>query len=79
MTVNIGCKLPHGLVIEIGLDPKTGRPTKDYEAFVLQGTLKAPAGAKFGTTPIPKSVWEAWVKKNAKLRYVLDKSVFVVP
>jgi hypothetical protein len=76
--VNIGCKLPHGLVLEIGLDPKTGQPTKRYEAFVLQGTIKARPGAKFGETLVPLSVWEAWVKRNAKLRYVLDKSVFVV-
>jgi hypothetical protein len=77
-SVNIGCKLPHGLVLEIGLDPKTGKPTEDYRCVVLQGLLKARKGAKYGTTLVPVVVWEPWLKANAKLRYIVDKSVFVI-
>lgn len=76
--VNIGCKLPHGLVLEVGLDPKVGVPTGKYRSVVLQGTLGARAGAKFGSTLVPRDLWDVWAKKNAKLRYVVDKSVFVI-
>jgi hypothetical protein len=76
--INIGCKLPHGYVIEVGLDPKTGQPTDDYEAIVLQGLLKARKGAKYGSTLIDRAAWETWLKKNAKLRYVVEKSIFAI-
>lgn len=77
--VMVGCKLPHGLVLEVGLDPKLGIPSDKYRNAVLQGTLGARAGAKFGSTLVPRDLWDAWLKKNAKLRYVVDKSVFVIP
>jgi hypothetical protein len=76
--VNIGCKLPHGLSLEVGLEPKTGQPTTDYRCVVLQGLLKARKGAKYGSTLVPRAVWDTWVKTNAKLRYVVDGSVFVI-
>jgi hypothetical protein len=76
--VNIGCKLPHGLALEVGLDPKTGQPTDDYRCVVLQGMLKAPKGAKYGSTLVPVGVWEPWLKVNTELRYVVDGSVFVI-
>jgi hypothetical protein len=76
--INIGCKLPHGLVLEIGLDPKTGIPTEKYRNAVLQGTLQARKGAKFGSAFVPRDLWDAWVAKNKKFRYVVDGSVFVV-
>ena len=76
--VNIGCKLPHGLALEVGLDPKTGQPTKDYRCVVLQGLLKAKKGAKHGSTLVPKAVWDTWLAANLKLRYVVEQSVFVI-
>lgn len=76
--VNVGCMLPHGLALEVGLDTKTGQPTEDYRCVVLQGVLKARKGAKFGSTLVPVGVWEPWLKANAKMRFVVDKSVFVI-
>lgn len=76
-TINIGCKLPHGLALEVGLD-KFGAPGDNYRCCVLQGLLKARKGAKFGSTLVPKPLWDSWVKTNAKLRYVVEKSVFVI-
>lgn len=75
--INIGCKLPHGLVLEIGLN-KDGTPSKDYEAAVLQGLVKARKGAKYGSTLVVKALWDTWLAKNVKLRYVVDGSVFVI-
>lgn len=76
--INIGCKLPHGFLIEVGLHAKTQQPTDDYAAIVLQGTLKARKGSKHGSTLVDKAVWEAWLAENKTLRYVLDKSIFVI-
>lgn len=75
--VNIGCKLPHGLALEIGID-KAGFPVEGYQCFVLQGLNKARKGAKHGSTLVPKTVWESWLAKNTKLRYVVDGSVFAI-
>lgn len=75
--INIGCKLPHGLLLEFGL-AKNGIPGKDYCAVVLQGTLAARPGAKFGSTFMAKALWDEWSVKNANLRYLVDGSVFVI-
>jgi hypothetical protein len=82
--INIGCKLPHGLAIEIGMVAGNTKgntfavPGPDYRCVVLQGLLGARKGAKYGSTLVPKPVWETWVKANAKLRYVVDGSIFVI-
>jgi hypothetical protein len=70
--MNVGCTLPHGYVIEVGTP---GKP--DYRAIQLQGILgsKVPFGM---TKNVDNSVMKAWFKKNAKLRYVLDGSIFEI-
>lgn len=81
--VRVYCGLPQGLTLEMGTPGKT-----DYRHVHLIGTNKAgPSaktipnrkGEKFGLTIIPKSFWEAWLAKNKTLRYVVDKTVLVVP
>lgn len=72
----IGCKLPHGYVLEIGLS-KGGVPTKNYKSVVLNGTLNATANAKFGVVKVDEALWAAWLKQNRTLRYVVDGSIFV--
>lgn len=76
--INIGCSLPHGYVLEIGLPKKTGVPAKDYRFAILQGLSGARKGAKFGSALVPKDLWDEWLAKNAKLRYVVDQSIFVI-
>lgn len=76
--VSIGCKLPHGLVIEVGLD-KGGVPSDEYRNVVLNGLSKARVGSKYGVTSVPADIWVTWLKHNTKLRYIVDGSVFVLP
>jgi hypothetical protein len=80
--VQIACCLPNGLTLEVGTPGGT-----NYQYFNLKGA-KAPKtstttfpdrkGVTFGLTMIPAYVWNVWLAKNKTLRYVLDKSVFVV-
>lgn len=77
--VTIGCKTPHGLVLEIGVNPKNCTIGKDYRCVVLNGLNTAKAGARYGMTSVDEDFWEAWLKTNSKLRYVLDGSVGVIP
>lgn len=78
--ITIGCKNPHGLVLELGVNVRTQMPTDKYQCVVLNGKLKTgSAKATFGVTTVDEDFWKAWLKKNAKLRYVLDGSVFQVP
>lgn len=65
--VKIGCKLPHGPTIEVG-EPGDD----DYRYYQLDGC----AGKAPGFTLVPKDVWDIWKRANAKLRYVMDGSIF---
>lgn len=77
--LTIGCKLPHGYVLELN-PPKIGdKVPATYQAVVLNGTNKAKAKAKYGTTLVDPEFWAAWLKKNVKLRYLVDGSIFVIP
>lgn len=79
LPLKIGCKLPHGLVLELGLDAK-GAPTGAYEVVVLNGLDKTGFASKYGvTTGVSAAFWAAWTKRNKNLRYVKDGSVFVIP
>jgi hypothetical protein len=69
----VGCKLPRGFTIEVGIPA-----TKSYQWFDLNGLNKAKRGVKYGVTDIPDAVWITWLTKNKTLRYVVDKSIFVV-
>lgn len=87
-TVKVACGLPHGLVLEVD-PPKPGADILDtYLSVELTGFLAAGKsaatfpdrkGSKFGLTLVRADFWQVWLAKNKTLRYVVDKSVFVVP
>lgn len=64
----IGCKLPAGYTIEVGTPGED-----DYAYYVIPGAK----GKKPGTAPVPDTVGVRWFKVNAKLRYVVDGSLFI--
>lgn len=64
----VRCSLPKGYTIEVGTPGK-----EDYAYYDLApGTPKKPSAQN-----IPSEVMERWLKVNAKLRYVLDKSIYI--
>lgn len=73
-TVTVGCKLPNGLVCELG---KFG--DEDYKAVTLKGANSAVVHGGFGLTPgVDASFWEAWKKKHGRLSFVRLGLVFAV-
>lgn len=77
-TVVIACKLPHGLIMEMG---KLGNP--EYKSVKLNGSNGARHGqhvivtaSGFGLTTVDASFWAAWSKKNARLEFMTNGSVF---
>lgn len=77
--VKIRCDLPSGLTIETGT-PGHGPQDKDpYAFYQINGLSKARRGAKFVDTDVPADVWASWLKRNAKSRLVVGRSVFEVP
>ena len=86
--VLVGCKLPHGLVLEI-LDRPTkedfmqprpiGKQVKLAGACSLynQRTKKAPMNFDYAITPVDKSFWEEWYKRNKALDCVRNGMIFV--
>lgn len=76
VTKTIACKLPHGLVLEVGFSKKNQTPSADYTYVVLNGRSQATAGAKFGVTIVDATLWDAWAKANKDLRYLKDGSIY---
>lgn len=73
-TVTVGCKLPNGLVCELG---KFG--DEDYKAVTLKGANGAVVHGGYGLTEgVDESFWEAWKKKHKRLSFVQKGLVFAV-
>lgn len=86
--VFVGCKLPHGLVLE--LTPKVDekdflKPQPAGKRVTLSGacslfnrrTVKVPSQYDFAVTPVEKSFWEAWIKDHRDMECVKNGMVFV--
>lgn len=73
-TVTVGCKLPNGLVCEMG---KFG--DEDYKSVTLNGANSAVVHGGYGITDgVDESFWNAWKKKHARLSFVQKGLVFAV-
>jgi hypothetical protein len=80
-TVVVGCKLPNGLILEMGR-PGDG---EDYTRVLLKGprgnciqTVDGnPVVGGFGLTTVSKAFWDAWFKRNQKMKFIRDGHVFV--
>lgn len=70
--VTIGCKLPHGLIIEArGSDGDIVRHT-------LNGANAARIVGGYGITEnVSADLWKAFLKKNAKMAAVVNGQIFV--
>lgn len=66
-TVVMGCKLPHGYILELGT-----------RSFRLNGNNSARIVGGYGLTEgVPKDFAEAWLTKNADLAPVKNGLVFI--
>jgi hypothetical protein len=73
-TVTVGCKLPNGLICELG---KFG--DEDYKAVTLKGSNSAVVHGGYGLTEgVDESFWNAWKKKHNNLSFVKKGLVFAV-
>lgn len=69
-TVVIGCKLPHGLIIEL--------PTDTTKKVTLNGRNKAViVGAEYATTEVDSDFWDTWLALNAEFPAVKSGTIFV--
>jgi len=68
-TVTIGCKLPHGIVIEHPADPA--------KAVTLNGLNKTVIiGATYATTEVDGDFWDAWKNANKGSPFLESGAVF---
>lgn len=70
--VVVGCKLPNGLICEMG---KAG--DDNYTRVVLKGANDSQVIGGFGLTPVSKAFWEAWRQKHQRLEFVRKGLVFM--
>lgn len=67
--VIIGCKLPHGLVLENPLNPN--------EKVTLNGANKALViGSKHATTEVDADFWKLWKSTNPKFPALANGAIF---
>jgi hypothetical protein len=69
--VVVGCKLPNGLICEMG---KVG--DENYRAVRLNGANSAKIVGGHGLTHVSADFWNAWYKKNKHLEFVRKALVF---
>ena len=68
-TVLIGCKLPHGLILDHPLDPD--------KKVALNGKNKALIiGADYGTTEVDGEFWETWSTVHKDFPAVRSGAIF---
>jgi hypothetical protein len=71
-TVTVGCKLPNGLICEMG---KAG--AENYKRVVLKGANDSKVIGGFGMTQVDGEFMAAWLKKYAWLPAVKNGLVFL--
>jgi len=68
-TITIGCKLPHGLIIEHPADPA--------KTVILAGLNRAQIiGATYATTEVDGDFWDSWKAANKDAPYLESGAVF---
>lgn len=70
-TVIIGCKLPNGLVCEMG---KYG--DENYTRVILNGANSSRVVGGYGLTTVSLEFWNAWYKKSKHLEFVRKGLIF---
>ena len=91
--VMVGCKLPHGIILEL-LEPSSGT---NSDGKVVQLLQPPPAGQRitlkganslredkraaqgqfpYAVTPVPRTFWEEWFRRNKTLEFVVKGFVF---
>ncbi|ENR5770034.1 hypothetical protein ACFXTU_002294 [Salmonella enterica] len=65
--VTVGCKLPNGLVLEVGTKRVQVAGWRNNDIKIVGG---------YGLTPVEKSFWEAWLAKHGQQPYVKNGVIF---
>ena len=72
-TVTVGCKLPHGLQLDV---TKPGEPVR---RFRVRGKNSATVIGGFGITEgVPKDLWDEWQHRNRSMDYVKRGMIFAM-
>ena len=69
-TVLVGCKLPHGMVLE--------HPLNGSDTVTIKGLNKRHIiGSTYATTEVDKDFWDVWLGSNAKFPPIMSGAIFV--
>lgn len=73
LNVVVGCRLPHGLIIELAQKGK-----KDTEKLRLAGRKHSNLkNAPYGVTAVPKDFMDEWLKRNKKFPALESGAILV--
>ena len=68
-SVTIGCKLPHGIVLDHPLDPSKKVELKGKNSSLI-------IGAEYGTTEVDGEFWETWKTVHAEFPALRSGAIF---
>ncbi len=71
-SVVVGCKLPNGLVLELG-----SRGSPNYKTVTIKGANSALVVGGYGLTDVDGEFMAAWLKKHAWLPAVRNGAIFL--
>lgn len=78
-TCIVGCKLPHGLIVDLNPTYDDKGRIKTSDRLTLKGANSAIVMGGFGVTQgVPREAFQAWVVEHKASPYVMNGSVFVV-
>lgn len=70
-TVVIGCKLPNGIIAEVGKQGET-----HHTVVRINGANAATIVGGYGLTTVSKDFWDAWLASHKQLEFVRKGLVF---
>ena len=82
-SVFIGCKLPHGIVLQLTEVAKSDRGDLVHvfngEPITLKGQNSSSVIGGYGITEVPEDFWNEWLRQNSKLKAVRSGLIFAQP
>src|SRR5262245_15898253 len=77
-TCVVGCKLPHGLNLDLILKKGADGQPDETQRILLKGKNASHIVGGYGLTQnVPKEAFEQWLKDNARRKFVRNGSVFM--
>lgn len=74
--ISVGCRLPHGIVINHPANPSVTVTLKGQNSNRIIGSDGNAVNGSYGVTEVDAEFWADWIKANAKFAPVVAGAIF---